>query len=284
MKKISKIPIYKQEADAVGGIDVRYVSLKDADGKDHMEHHMDDHYIFILHIKGTALFHCDMENLYIEGTGIAMIKPYQVHGPSEMSPDIEGYFMSLESFLIPNHCRDIFESLTALGQHIKLPEETLAPLRQVIDLMLVTINGSSAFKTHILHGLMASFINQAAELYSNSMPANKIPNNQSAIIALRFKELLEQYSFLYLPSFYAKKLNITTAHLNHCLKATTGLSVTHWLQDAMANEAKRQLYYTDNDSKEIAYALGYEDHTYFSRLFKKVTGESPVAFRKKFRE
>jgi len=36
------------------------------------------------------------------------------------------------------------------------------------------------------------------------------------------------------------------------------------------------------DVKEIAFSLGYEDPTYFSRLFSKVTGMSPGAFRQKF--
>jgi AraC-like DNA-binding protein len=49
-------------------------------------------------------------------------------------------------------------------------------------------------------------------------------------------------------------------------------------------EAKRLLYYTDMDVKEIAFSLGYEDHTYFSRLFSKVAGIPPGAFRRKFRE
>jgi AraC-like DNA-binding protein len=52
----------------------------------------------------------------------------------------------------------------------------------------------------------------------------------------------------------------------------------------MVIEAQRLLYYTENNVNEIAYQLGFEDHAYFSRLFKKITKETPLAFRKKFRE
>jgi AraC-like DNA-binding protein len=44
-------------------------------------------------------------------------------------------------------------------------------------------------------------------------------------------------------------------------------------------EAKRLLYHSQSSIKEIAYELGYEDHTYFSRLFKKTVGRTPGAFR-----
>jgi AraC family transcriptional activator of pobA len=45
-------------------------------------------------------------------------------------------------------------------------------------------------------------------------------------------------------------------------------------------EAKRLLYYSRLNVKEIAYELGYEDHTYFSRLFKQNTEMTPLAFRR----
>ncbi|ANF52236.1 hypothetical protein A0O34_17680 [Chryseobacterium glaciei] len=108
--------------------------------------------------------------------------------------------------------------------------------------------------------------------------------NQTERISSNFKKLIFQNNFLESPSFFAKKLNISTSHLNDCVNSNTGKSVTYWLQNAMIVEAQRLLYYTDNDVKEIAYNLGFEDHSYFSRLFKKISNETPLSFRRKFRE
>jgi AraC-like DNA-binding protein len=44
-------------------------------------------------------------------------------------------------------------------------------------------------------------------------------------------------------------------------------------------EAKRQLCYTSQSIKEIAYDLGFEDSAYFSRFFKKSTQVSPIDYR-----
>jgi AraC family transcriptional regulator, transcriptional activator of pobA len=58
-----------------------------------------------------------------------------------------------------------------------------------------------------------------------------------------------------------------------------GFNVTHWLMNEVMLEAKRLLIYSQANVKEIAYRLGYEDHAYFSRLFKKQTGLTPSGFR-----
>ncbi|MGF1924180.1 MAG: helix-turn-helix domain-containing protein [Bacteroidia bacterium] len=104
------------------------------------------------------------------------------------------------------------------------------------------------------------------------------------MISAHFKKLINQNNFLESPAFFASKLNVSTSHLNDCVNSVTGKSVTYWLQNSMINEAQRLLYYTENDVKEIAFALGFDDHSYFSRLFKKITNETPLTFRRKFRE
>jgi AraC-like DNA-binding protein len=44
-------------------------------------------------------------------------------------------------------------------------------------------------------------------------------------------------------------------------------------------EARRRLYYGHRSSvKELAFELGFNDPDYFSRLFKKVTGQTVAAF------
>ncbi|RDI12144.1 AraC family transcriptional regulator [Flavobacterium sp. AG291] len=288
MKTIKNIPINKQDARAVGGIDLDYVSFEDVKKEvgpeDYMQEHMDDHYIFLITLQGTATFHCDMEDFELVAKGLMVVKPFQVHAPKNTSDDVKGFFMSVESFLIPNHLRDMLENLSAQQQYAKFEEGEGKDLEDTAALLHQTFTSDNLYKSIILNGLLTAFLSQACALYYKKRNVKTNPKSQAAIITAKFKELLEQYSFLQLPSFYAKKLNITTSHLNHCLNLTTGLSATHWLQKTMITEAKKQIYYTDADIKEIAYVLGYDDHTYFSRLFKKITGQTPLSFRKKFRE
>ena len=45
-------------------------------------------------------------------------------------------------------------------------------------------------------------------------------------------------------------------------------------------EAKRQLIYSDDSVKEIAFDLGFNDPAYFTRFFTKATTFSPLNFKK----
>jgi YesN/AraC family two-component response regulator len=78
-------------------------------------------------------------------------------------------------------------------------------------------------------------------------------------------------------------LHLSISYLNEIDKETTGFTVSYWIQQEVVLEAKRLLYYSQCSVKEIAHALGYADHTYFSRLFKKVEGRTPGEFREMYR-
>ena len=86
------------------------------------------------------------------------------------------------------------------------------------------------------------------------------------------------------PEAYAAKLNISEAYLSETLKKTTGFPPSYWIQQEVVMEAKRLLYHSDLTVKEISHALGYTDHSYFSRLFTKITGISALTFRKQYRK
>jgi len=136
----------------------------------------------------------------------------------------------------------------------------------------------------IVNGLFTSLVHRIANVYLSNEKSPTIIKKQSAAIFAGFKDMVLKHSFLHSPSFFADKLHVSTAYLNDCSNAATGQSITYWLQQAMVTEAQRQLYYTRNDVKEIAYNLGFQDAAYFSRLFKKITDTTPLEFRKNIRE
>jgi AraC-like DNA-binding protein len=48
-------------------------------------------------------------------------------------------------------------------------------------------------------------------------------------------------------------------------------------------EAKNLLISTDKTISEIAYELGYNENSYFSKVFKKKTGQSPSEFKEEMK-
>jgi len=282
---LKKIPIYNQSPDAVGGIFIAYHSPDDlADFETRLEAHRDDFFIFFVLTNGHAVLKCDMIDIEINAGNILMIKPLQIHHGQDGTPDAAGYYIGVAPFLIPNNCLEVFQSLTVSEQLNIIDPVKQEELLDTIQLLHRSFTSSNPNKTQIINGLFNALIYHFANLYAESKSPVKEFKNQSAVIYANFKKLITDRTFLESPSYFAKKLNITTSHLNDCVNASSGKSVTYWLQNAMLIEAQRLLYYTESEVKEIAFALGFQDHTYFSRLFKKITKETPLAFRKKFRE
>ncbi|RYE23434.1 MAG: AraC family transcriptional regulator [Sphingobacteriales bacterium] len=109
-------------------------------------------------------------------------------------------------------------------------------------------------------------------------------SKQTAAVGLsnKFKELLSKHTYTHhMVSDYAMLLNVSPNHLNKTVKSITGKSPTKWIDEALVLEAKVLLYQTDLSISQVANDVGIADQSYFSRLFKKYEGITPVQFRKK---
>ncbi len=65
-------------------------------------------------------------------------------------------------------------------------------------------------------------------------------------------------------------------------KRATGHAPIDYVQRLRVEGAKRRLERTDASVEEISWKVGYEDSAFFRRLFKRSTGLSPGAYRRKF--
>lgn len=65
-------------------------------------------------------------------------------------------------------------------------------------------------------------------------------------------------------------------------KAATGHAPIDYVQRLRVEEAKRRLERTQAPVDEIGWKVGYEDPAFFRRLFKRITGVTAGAYRRKF--
>ncbi|HSG63425.1 MAG TPA: helix-turn-helix domain-containing protein, partial [Gammaproteobacteria bacterium] len=66
-------------------------------------------------------------------------------------------------------------------------------------------------------------------------------------------------------------------------KAATGSTLIERLQSLRIEEAKRLLETSDMAVDNVSYEVGYEDASFFRRLFKRLTGLSPAQYRRMFK-
>ena len=137
----------------------------------------------------------------------------------------------------------------------------------------------------MLRVLLKQLIIKSTRLYKkqNHLQPDDVENENLDFIrkysALVEKEFFSKHSV----SDYAEMLNITPKNLHKKIKIISDKTPNELIKNRLLLEAKRYLAHTDLSSKEIAYKLGYDDEAYFSRFFNKHSGNTPIQFRKLYR-
>ncbi|WP_312789670.1 AraC family transcriptional regulator [Sphingobacterium sp.] len=112
-------------------------------------------------------------------------------------------------------------------------------------------------------------------------------SNVSGHTVKRFQTVLSQY-FEHgkhlnkgLPTVgdLADKMLISSRYLSDLLKQETGKTALEHIHIYLVTQAKNQLLSSANTVSCIAYDLGFESPSYFIKLFKKMTGKTPLQFK-----
>jgi len=285
--KSRHIPVHVKEFVGTPGFQVERVDSMDkfiAEDDRIMQAHRDDHYIFILQQSGYTSIMLDFNAIKLDGTNLFYILPGQVHHYIDMKGS-SGWFMGMDASLLPNAFRDELVNNAAISQ--ALPLRDAGCISDCFQLLyhVRKQNDDSPHHIKVMHSLITALTGMYAEAYRLAGSCNNHQPTRMQSITKQFKQLLvNHFNTVKSPTEYASMLNISLSYLNEVVKQSTGFPVTYWIQQQVMLEAKRLLYYTDLTVKEIACAVGYDDHTYFARLFKKILQCTPLDFRKQYRE
>lgn len=251
---------------------------------EHLGAHRDDHYIFFIMLKGSGSAIVDFEEKVIHENQLYYILPEQIHHRIK-STEAHGWYVAADPSLVDPSCRNIFESWLGFQEPVNITPNDARDFDQLLTILYRKINHSSKDKANlnVLYALLRSFFEMAAN--STQVMGESDANSRAAELSFQFKRLLNNHIRKYKsPTDYAKMLHISESYLNESLKKYTGSPVSFWIKYNLTLEAKRLLFFSNLNVKQIAADLGFEDHSYFSRFFSKETGMTALNFRKKFRE
>jgi AraC-like DNA-binding protein len=280
-KKSNHIPVNTLPAGTGKGIIIARSSFNGPpDFEEVVQSHRDSGYSFILQEKGTTHIEIDFRKHVVKAPALIYIHPNQVHRLITFKQaTISSWIVTAEN-LQPEYL-NILENI-APANVLPLTAEGFEILVEATSLCIKL----SERKQEQLHdAILKESCNTLVALVASQYLAQAKPTDHYSrfeVITKAFKSALEQqFTTVKSPTEYASALHISTPYLNECVKNTTGHAVSWHIQQRVVLEAKRMLYHSDKSIKEIADELGYEDHSYFTRLFVKVTGVTPVAFRNK---
>lgn len=283
------IPLYHIDSFCPQGITFSY-TLLDEKTRVHYKNrpHRDDYYMFLFveTAKGLSIVIDFQETNIGDAENVLLfVRPGQIHFVSSVSV-MKVWHLAIAPMLIEEECKKVFEETFFLYPPVYLGDNVAKIMQQACTLLHTQMQIPSPLAKTITTNMANAIIGYMAEQYlaQQTEDTSTHLSRPMQIANLFRKSLNEHFRQVKSPIQYAQMLNYSLSHLNDSVKAATGFPVTYWIQQRIILETKRELYFTDKDVKEISFSLGYDDHAYFSRLFSKVCGESPLSFRRKYRK
>jgi AraC family transcriptional activator of pobA len=146
-------------------------------------------------------------------------------------------------------------------------------------------NNQDEYSRDIILGHIESILKYSQRFYKRQF-INRI--EVTGKMASRFNDALSIYfekGYLLekgLPTVksMAAELNLSPSYLSDLLKQESGKTAMELIHIYLISEAKNLLKGSHHNIAETAYTLGFDNLPYFSRLFKKEVGISPIQFRK----
>lgn len=234
---------------------------------------------------GSGLHEIDGKPLTIEPHTVYLIAQGQVHCFLE-ARGVNGYVLSFtDDFLsdgftsAPRFHHALFNNVRTLSA-LRIDQRDTDSIEQLLKLL--DDESQRPDNTHgeivIQHLLQALLIKIERMLQEGTRDLETTGANLPLLS--RFLVALEaNYTQRHDVEFYARELATTRRQLSEAVKQQQGKTAKQLIEERVILEAKRNLRFTAQSVKEIAHSLGFDDPSYFSKVFRKHTALSPQDFK-----
>ncbi len=150
------------------------------------------------------------------------------------------------------------------------------------------LNNQDEFSKDIMISLLSTLLKYSNRFYERQFLNRKDLSNH--LLEAFNQELMRCFDSGELKEYgipnieqIAEKLGVSKRYLSDTLKKETGKTSSEHLQRYLIDESKNILLNPTKTVSDVAYELGFEYPSYFSRLFKKKEGISPSEYRELYR-
>lgn len=275
-KEDRKIPIDTITSVAFGKNILPYYYIRpfDTSKANHIQApHIHDYYAVFLFEQGHGINDIDFKEYPIHPFRLFFMYPGQVHDWHFTIP-LKGYLIVFGEECLQR--KNINPDKFIYIPYIDIPQEDQPFFEKLFLHLLKESNNIKEYtNNHVMLSLDYLF-SLLDHLFRQQHGDDTLHPNTKLFT---FKQLIEQTITQNIPiQRYATNLNISVYELNNMCKKTFQVSAKQYILNQKLIEAKRLLIYSELTVAEIAYHLGFEDNSYFTRFFKQKTGYTPTRF------
>ncbi|MBB6369563.1 helix-turn-helix domain-containing protein [Chryseobacterium shigense] len=219
----------------------------------------------------------------VEKGMIMLLPPHKIRTFIHNTSDVEGFYCHFSNEFIAegpglkylqdilNHADIIYNPTLVLDDEHR---ERIFLILQQMEALYHQNQGLDLIRLYLftLLGEIRHFIEK--------LPHPNLSVNETLVF--RFRKLItSEIQNLHSVKEYADLLSVSPNHLNKSVKNVTGKTASEIINESLLMEAKALLSLSHLSVSEIAFALGVDDVSYFSRFFRKHSGVSPSDYRKR---
>lgn len=243
--------------------------------------HRINFFALLIVTKGTGTHQIDLIEYNLKAGSVLKIAKGQVHA-FQNNPQYEGFLIIFTEDFVLNY---FSKSSTNLISHL-YNYHTTSPIANDETgnetFLNQLISELKTENTYAQKNIIASLLDiyllrlERKTLYNKSQDHNSTHYETF----IKFKNLVESnYTVTRNVKDYADKLLISTKHLNQVVKDFTLNTAKTFIDDYVILEAKRAIVSTDKSLKEIAFDIGFDEVTNFTKFFKNKMNMTPKAFK-----
>ncbi len=240
----------------------------------------------IIGMQGGLEHFIDFENTTMEAPLISFVTKGKVHRviPKITDGHCDMWVLRFKSEFIPEITFQLYANYHNHAM-IKLSRDyCFHRMTTVCELIHSEMQQSNPDLSVVRHLLTALFIMIESERSKSSPGHNNLSATQNTTLHNFMLILEENYRRPLGVEFYAEKLFMSTRNLNLICKNILQQTASEIIETRKLLEAKNQLTHSDKIIAEIGFDLGYSDNAYFTKVFKKRTGQTPSEFREDMKQ
>ena len=237
--------------------------------------------------EGKGVYNIDFESYVFEDNVLFFLSPGQVFSV-ESEKIKEAYKLTFirDFYCIQTHdkevaCNGVLFNNIYETPFVKPCESDTQKLQFILDSLEEEFRREEATAQYdMLQAYLKQFIIHSVRVKKEH---HVVKDDNETKLFKDFSLLVEQnFKTLHSVTNYASRLGVSPKSLTKHFQKIGSQTPSDFIKNRIVLEAQRQLIYSNDSVKQIAYGLGFNDSAYFTRFFKKATSKSPLQFKKEY--